>query len=93
MFTRQGLHLPGEIERDVHSKYSIRNGTGSPITDKPTIKGGQGRTLKRYVRFYQCLCGSDTQAQQRLIPWRNVNCCSWVRVVTTHDESNPEGEL
>ncbi|KAF9459550.1 hypothetical protein BDZ94DRAFT_1005111 [Collybia nuda] len=55
-----------------------------------TIKGGQGRILKRWVWFYQCLCGSDTQGQQHLIPWKNINCCSWVRVVTTHDESDPE---
>ncbi|RDB27252.1 hypothetical protein Hypma_004515 [Hypsizygus marmoreus] len=88
-----GLHVPNEIERDVRSKYSIRTSASSSVHAKAAVKGEKGPTLKRWVRTYQCLCGSDSLGKERrLISWRNVCCCSWIRVVTTHEDS-PGGRM
>ena len=90
----QGVHIPNEIDRDICSKYSIRHTSSSLVHMKTVtfVKGQKGRELKRYVRFYQCLCGSDSSPDQRLIPWKDVGCFSWIRLVTTHDENDPSGE-
>ena len=91
----QGVHIPNEIDRDIRSKYSIRHTSSSLVHMKTVtfVKGQlKGRELKRYVRFYQCLCGSDSSPDRRLIPWKDVGCFSWIRLVTTHDENDPTAE-
>ena len=90
----QGVHIPNEIDRDIRSKYSIRHTSSSLVHMKTVtfVKGQKGRELKRYVRFYQCLCGSDSSPDRRLIPWKDVGCFSWIRLVMTHDENDPSGE-
>jgi hypothetical protein len=90
----QGVHIPNEIDRDIRSKYSIRHTSSSLVHMKTVtfVKGQKGHELKRYVRFYQCLCGSDSSPDRRLIPWKDVGCFSWIRLVTTHDENDPTAE-
>ncbi|KIL54860.1 hypothetical protein M378DRAFT_18475 [Amanita muscaria Koide BX008] len=88
MLTTQGLHIPNEIDRDIRSKYSIWHTSSSIVHMKTFAKGQKGRELKRYVRCYQCLCGTDSSQDRRLIPWKDVSCFSWIRLVTTHDEND-----
>ena len=91
MLMAQGLYIPNEIDRDIHSKYSIRH-TSSSLVHMKTINGQKGRELKRYVHFFQCLCGSDSSPDRRLIPWKDVSCFSWIHLVMTHDENDPKGK-
>jgi hypothetical protein len=90
MFLSLGLHIPHEIDRDVRSKYSIRTSASKPVHAKTAVKGERGRELTRWTRTYQCLCGSDSETR-RLIGWKNIHCCSWIRMVTTHDEKDTTG--
>ena len=94
MLMVQGVHIPNEIDRDIRSKYSIWHTSSSLVHMKTVtfVKGQKGCELKRYIRFHQCLCGSDSSPDQRLIPWKDVGCFLWIHLVTMHDENDPSGE-
>ena len=89
LFSHLQLYIPNQNdgERDVQSKFSIQK------TDSKAL-GGKGNTRwKRCTRTFQCQCGVDHTTgrfagKARQIPWKNVGCLSWVKVVTTHDEIN-----
>jgi hypothetical protein len=90
LFAHLKLYMPTHEDRDVQLKYTIQK------TDSKTIggKGGKPHPWKRVTRFFQCQCGIDNTAgrwasKQRQIPWRNVGCMSWIKLVTTH--INAEG--
>ena len=91
MLMAQGSYIPNEIDWDICSKCSIQHMSSSLVHMK-AINGQKGHELKRYVRFFQCLCGSDSSPDRRLIPWKDVSCFSWIRLVTTHDENDPKGK-
>ncbi|KAJ7572977.1 hypothetical protein C8J56DRAFT_805736, partial [Mycena floridula] len=91
-----GLHLPGEIVRDVRSKFAIVHYDGG--------KDLQQETFTRCTRLYQCLCGragaagkplpegeEETKRRLRQIGWDNIGCQCFIRLVTTHqDEQDRE---
>ena len=86
------LYIPGHGERDVQSKLTViwsnsnfRNGRGSKYPKKRYM---------RWDRLYQCQCGADHASghnaakEKRQIPWKNVGCLCWVKLVTLHDIQN-----
>jgi hypothetical protein len=80
------LHLGGsELPRDVRSKMSI------VYSDSGRI--GPNKKYTRWTRLYQCLCGTNHEAgryasKKRLMPWKNVKCSMYARVISTHDTSD-----
>jgi hypothetical protein len=82
LFAHLGLYLPSQGNRDVQNKYAIQK------TDAKKI-GGKPEGWKRITRYFQCQCGVDNTtgqlaSKERQIPWKNVGCMSWVKLVTTH---------
>ena len=79
------LHIPSStLDRNVQSKYTIVTSQPKPFAKKP---------YKRVIRFYQCQCGVDHAfgrhvAKKRQVPWADVGCLSWIRLITLHDKSN-----
>ncbi|KAF9552532.1 hypothetical protein CPC08DRAFT_646787 [Agrocybe pediades] len=48
---------------------------------------------RRFTRIYQCQGGIDNEcgrhsSKKRQIPWKNVDCLCWIRLITVHDENN-----
>jgi hypothetical protein len=71
--------LPSQGDRDVQNKYAIQK------TDAKTISG----KWRRITRYFQCQYGIDNTtgrlaSKERQIPWKNVGCMSWVKLLTTH---------
>lgn len=95
------LYIPTHNERDVQNKYSIiRTDSKFHASKKSKSKApsdDEDKRWKRYERVYQCQCGVDhTQGRfaasenKRQIPWKNVGCLSYIRLITMHDELNSE---
>lgn len=89
LYSELKLYIPSEDERDVQSKYSIQKGIGKPFG----AKSGGTAPWKRWTRFFQCQCGVDnTEGQnpskKRQMPWKNVGCLSWIKLITTHNNDN-----
>ncbi|PBK70253.1 hypothetical protein ARMSODRAFT_1036416, partial [Armillaria solidipes] len=93
------LYIPTHNERDVQNKYSIiRTDSKFRASKKSKSKApsdDEDKRWKRYERVYQCQCGVDhTQGRfaasenKRQIPWKNVGCLSYIRLITMHDELN-----
>ena len=81
LFAVLKLYLPTCDDRDAQYKYAIQKSDAKKI--------GKNHTWKRVTRFYQCQCGIDNTAgrfasKARQIPWRNVGCMSWIKLITTH---------
>ncbi|EJF55564.1 hypothetical protein DICSQDRAFT_73485, partial [Dichomitus squalens LYAD-421 SS1] len=84
-FDNLGLHLPSIYNRDVSSKWSIRFSKAVPLTTSGYI---------RTTYIFQCICGSDHAAgarvtKKRQMPWDNLGCNAFVRVVATFDAQTP----
>jgi hypothetical protein len=95
MLTALNLHVPNDIDREIQSKMSIRHSDAKPVKPKKgSIGDKESRVYKRWTRLYQCLCGTkgDAAIRPRGIPWGNIGCFVWVRLVTTHDETDPKGD-
>jgi len=80
------LYIPSQDERDIQAKFSIQKASGKAI-------GGGGKAWKRWTRYFQCQCGVDNgegrfASKKRQMPWKNVGCLSWIKLVTTHSESD-----
>ncbi|KAF5320405.1 hypothetical protein D9611_010750 [Ephemerocybe angulata] len=80
LFTQLGIHIPADSERDVQSKMSIQK------TDKKALQNEKTRA----TRHIQCQCGTDNTAgrhasKKRQMPWKNVGCLVWVKLVTVHE--------
>jgi hypothetical protein len=85
LFSDLWLYIPSENARDAQSKYSVQK------TITKTLTGNSKH--KRITRFYQCQCGVDHTtgrfaARTRQVPWRNVGCLSWIKLVTLHDSED-----
>ena len=83
LLTDLALHLPDELPRDVRSKLAIKTSDSKHI--------GPDKKYTRWTRLYQCLCGTDNErghhaSKRRHIPWENVKCSMYARVISTHDE-------
>jgi hypothetical protein len=85
------LYIPSQDERDVQAKFSIQK------TSSKAIGGLGGKAekplWKRWTRHFQCQCGVDNEegrlaSKKRQIPWKNVGCLSWIKLVTTHSETD-----
>ena len=94
LFSKLQLYAPNsndeDRERDVQCKYSIQKTDSNVLASKNSKESPR---YKRFTRFFQCQCGIDHTAgrlagKKRQIPWKNVGCLSWVKLVTTHDENN-----
>jgi hypothetical protein len=84
--TDLGLHVLDEFPRDVRSKMSCVHSEGKPLAE--------GKYVRR-TSIFQCLCGTDHEigrfpAKKRQIGWEYVECSMFARVVSTHDESDPQ---
>ncbi|KAF6743082.1 hypothetical protein DFP72DRAFT_1080829 [Ephemerocybe angulata] len=80
LFTQLGVHIPADSERDVQSKMSIQK------SDKKSLQNEKTRA----TRHIQCQCGTDNTAgrhasKKRQMPWKNVGCLVWVKLVTVHE--------
>ena len=92
LFAHLKLYIPHpeEEERDIQAKFSIQKTTSNVISGRsPNSKG----RYRRSTRIYQCQCGVDHTAgrhasKKRQIPWENVDCLSWIKLTTVHDEQN-----
>ena len=85
MLSNLGLHIPDELPRDAQSKLVIK------MSDSNRI--GQAKKYMRWTRLYQCQCGTANNvgrhaSKKRYMPWQNVKCSMFARVVSTHDERN-----
>ncbi|KAJ3515621.1 hypothetical protein NMY22_g14404 [Coprinellus aureogranulatus] len=90
LFNSLGLYLPGDDDypRDVQNKFSIVKTVPKDITKRGTSK--EPAKYKRFIRYFQCQCGADEKCgrratEKRQMPWRNVGCLVWVKLVTTHE--------
>ncbi len=85
LFAELKLYVPTHDDCDVQYKFAIQK--------SDTKKIGKNKSWKRVTRFYQCQCGIDNTtgrfaSKGRQIPWRNVGCMSWVKLMTTHMNDN-----
>ncbi|KAG1724782.1 hypothetical protein EDB19DRAFT_1897860 [Suillus lakei] len=88
--TQLALHVPNQIPHDVRTKFSIRHATWSnPLKGRAKTVTAAGK-YSRCTRIYQCSCGMDTSADNREIPWDNVDCLAWVQLIATYDISDDE---
>ncbi|KAL6301041.1 hypothetical protein BKA93DRAFT_752298 [Sparassis latifolia] len=83
-----GVHIPDEIPRKVQSKFVIRHNDQDIIKSRDGSKAYQGQN-----RLYQCSCGMDNTtgwhpSTRRDIPWANVGCLAWLRLITTYDQEH-----
>ncbi|PCH35933.1 hypothetical protein WOLCODRAFT_20228 [Wolfiporia cocos MD-104 SS10] len=79
------VHVPDEIPWKVQSKFTIRD----LLHDEIKSKDGT-QIYQQQNHLYQCSCRTDNKAGQHPsnrhdIPWRDVGCCAWLRVITTFD--------
>lgn len=80
------LYIPSpkkKQERDVQSKLAIQKSSKNEL---------KNTCHERVTRFFQCQCGLDNhvgcegrQSKERQIPWKNVGCLMWIKLVTLHD--------
>ena len=85
------LHIPGEMLRDVRSKLAIVHSN----RDEVKAKGDKTRKYARRTRIFQCLCGTDNKSgymptEKRQVGWEDVKCSFFAKMITTHDESDPD---
>ncbi|KAF8880970.1 hypothetical protein BD779DRAFT_1675634 [Infundibulicybe gibba] len=92
LFSNLGLYIPDRDDRDVQSKLSVQRTNSKFVGGKSSE-----RRWKRYTRIYQCQCGIDhtigrraAKENNRQVPWKNVSCWCWIKLVTTHDEHHSE---
>ncbi|KAM6494944.1 hypothetical protein JOM56_009567, partial [Amanita muscaria] len=79
------LHLGiNDVPRDARSKMSIVYSDSGHV--------GPNKKYMCWTRLYQCLCGTNHEeghypSKKRLMPWKNIKCSMYARVVSTHDSS------
>jgi len=85
------LYIPSQDERDVQAKFSIQK------TSSKAIGGLRGKVEKPawkcWTWHFQCQCGIGNRegrlaSKRHQIPWKNVSCLSWIKLVTTHSETD-----
>jgi len=83
------LYIPSQDERDVQAKFSIQK------TSSKAIGGLGGKAekpaWKHWTWHFQCQCGIDNEegrltSKKCQIPWKNVGCLSWIKLVTMHSK-------
>src|SRR5690606_32975675 len=79
---------------DLRCKLTIRKTKSVTIE----FKGEDGKAdYIRVTRYFQCQCGLDHRAPpnpstKRQIPWKNIGCLLWVKLVSVH-QFTQKGEL
>ncbi|KAJ7171536.1 hypothetical protein C8R46DRAFT_846840, partial [Mycena filopes] len=94
LITELGLYIPQEIDRDARAKLTIIKTETDPCKSLSDSK----ISFKRRKRLYQCQCGVDnTEGRQggktREVGWANVGCRVWIRLTSTHDESDKDNPI
>jgi len=94
ILTTLGLHVPSYILCHVRSKFTIQQ-THSRVVTGP--RNGPKIPHTHITHIYQCRCGFDNTighgaGKKREVPWMNVGCWCWARVVITINLSNPESK-
>ncbi|KAJ7780379.1 hypothetical protein B0H14DRAFT_2631156 [Mycena olivaceomarginata] len=87
------MYIPDEMDRDARGKLTIIK------TETDTCKSvDRQKQYKRRKRLFQCQCGVDHTeghrgGKKREIGWPNVGCRVWIRLATTHDESDKNNPI
>ncbi|KAG1765864.1 hypothetical protein EV702DRAFT_1050858 [Suillus placidus] len=87
------VHIPTLLQRDVRSKLAIHNTDTKVLKSKGPHGKIQPSAYSRVTCLLQCSCGTDHTAgtngsKLQEIPWKNVGCLVWVKVIATHFTSD-----
>lgn len=79
------------MARDARSKLVIRHSESKVLASKNSAV-----KYVRWIRLYQCLCGSEYSeghhaSEKRQTGWQNVHCPMYARIVSTNDETEANG--
>ncbi|KAF8168414.1 hypothetical protein B0H34DRAFT_779746 [Crassisporium funariophilum] len=85
LFSTLQLYIPhqnNEDERDVQDS--------KPLKARSAKEKGR---YKRYTQTFHCQCGMDHTTgrfagKKCQIPWKDVGCLCWIKLVTVHDENH-----
>lgn len=83
------LYIPGHGQCDMQSKLAV-------VWSNSNFCNGHGnqypkKQFKGWDRIFQCHCGADHMAgcnaakEKHQIPWKNIGCLCWVKLVMLHD--------
>ncbi|RXW16666.1 hypothetical protein EST38_g9180, partial [Candolleomyces aberdarensis] len=88
LFSFLQLHIPQSKNElcSVQSKLAIQKTDSVDVN----IKNETQAPWERFTRYYQCQCGISHQtgrfaAEKRQIPWEDVGCPFWIKLVTVHE--------
>ncbi|KAG2149230.1 hypothetical protein DEU56DRAFT_924695 [Suillus clintonianus] len=93
LLDRLHVHIPTLLHRDVQLKLAICNTDTKVLNSKGPHGKLQPSVYSRVTCLLQCSCGTDHTAgtngsKLREIPWKDVGCLVWVKVIATHFTSD-----